>query len=141
MAATNWTAVLVNHPVRGRISESFVEVERDYIEKIANSKNLGDAIVRQLKSTRKPAALTVTDYLARSLEWEAHLNGGYLRSTHAKPNKHQKAEQIFNHQTKHHQESYDWKHDEIEHDFHALKTFFEGCHTINVNDKRRERAN
>ena len=64
----------------------------------------------------------------------SHLNGGYLHSTHAKPTKHQKVEQIFNHQPKHHQESYAQKHEEIEDDFHERKTFFEGCHSIDVND-------
>jgi len=105
-AASHWKAVLTSYPVSNRMVESFQEAQKDFLEKVAGITKLGDVIIRQLEFTKKPASLPLEEYLARRLEWQSHISGGYLRYTLALSTKHQLAEQIFSHQPKHHQEIY-----------------------------------
>jgi hypothetical protein len=131
--AAKWKDVLTKYPVADRTADTFKDAQRDYLEKVAGVKKLGDFIIRQLDN-RKPATMPMEDYMARRQEWESYLDGGYLRLTFARPTAHQKAEQVFNGQPKAHQEKYAIKNDEVEDDLDALKTFFEGCHVTDVSD-------
>ena len=77
-AVTKWNAVLTDYPASNRTVESFKEAQQKYLEKVADIKNLGDILIRQLRNNKKPAAVSFEEYLARREEWDRHLDGGYL---------------------------------------------------------------
>ena len=54
-ASTKWTSALDSYPVSDCTVDSFKLAIKDYLEKIADVKNLGDMLIPQLPSNRKPA--------------------------------------------------------------------------------------
>ena len=72
-AKTKWDEVMGNFPEDERSEETFKEAVQEYLERVANIKNLGDVLIRQLRLSTKPAAMKFDDYLARRQEWMRHI--------------------------------------------------------------------
>ena len=121
-------------PEEQRSSETLKEAIRSYLERVANIKNLGDVLIRQLRLRSKPAATKVDNYVARRQEWMRHIDGGYLNKGLAIPPQQELVEQIFEHQPKSHQRKYAAEHEEVETDLHQLQVFFNGCHAADRSD-------
>ena len=105
-AVTKWNTVLTEYPIEDRTVDSFKEAQQKYLERVADVKNLGDILIRQLRNNKKPAAVKLEEYLARRQEWDHHLDSGYLRFTLARATAQEKAEQIFEHQPNSHRTKY-----------------------------------
>ena len=103
---TKWSKVITKVAVNDRSTDNFLEAQRDYLEAIAEVKNLGDCVIRQLRDRAKPAAMAFDDYIDRRNEWRRHAEGDYLRNTLAMPTPQEWAEQIFSQQPKAHQLKY-----------------------------------
>ena len=67
-AVTKWNGVLADYPTDDRTVDSFKEAQQKYLEKVAEVKNLGDILIRQLRNNKKPAVVGFEDYLARRQE-------------------------------------------------------------------------
>ena len=65
-AVTKWNAVLTEYPITDRTVDRFKEAQQKYLEKVADVKNLGDILIRQLRNNKKPAAVKFEEYLAPS---------------------------------------------------------------------------
>ena len=72
MAKTKWDEVTRDYPEAERFSETLKEAIQKYLEKVANIKNLGDVLIRQLRLRTKPAAMKFDDYFASIGMDEAH---------------------------------------------------------------------
>ena len=90
-----WSDTLAKYPEDERTLETFREAQKDYLEKVAGHTNLGDDLIRQLDSLKRPALLTVPDYMDRRREWNRLLDEGNLRTSNARPTEHQMSEQVF----------------------------------------------
>ena len=119
-AKTKWDEVVRDYPDSERSETTLKEAIKAYLEKVANIKNLGDVLIRQLRLRSKPAAMRFDDYLARRQEWMRHLEGEYLNRGLALPTDQELAEQIFEQQPKSHQRKYAAEHEEVEQDEHQL---------------------
>ena len=133
-ALTKWMKVADKVALDDRTADIFRVTQQEYLESLAEIKNLGDCLIRQLRDRAKPAPMPFNDYIDRRDEWRRHLNGPYLRHTFAKPNDQEWAEQIFSQQPKTHQARYAEKHEDVETDIDKLKLFFNGCHAKDVSD-------
>ena len=78
--------------------------------------------------------LSIEEYIDRRDEWQRHLDSRYLRVQLSPATAQETAEQVFIHQPRKHQAKYAAKHDEVEPDIEALKTYFYGYHTKDVNN-------
>ena len=110
-AKTKWDEVTRDYPEAERSDETLKQAIQKYLEKVANIKNLGDVLIRQLRLRTKPAAMKFDDYLARRQEWMRHIEGGYLVKRLALPTQQELAEQIFEQQPKTHQRKYAAEHE------------------------------
>ncbi len=61
-AAAKWELVIAEQPVATRDVTSFLEAQRDYLERVQGVKQLGNCIIRQLHQNCKPAELLLEDY-------------------------------------------------------------------------------
>ena len=113
-AKTKWDEVTRDYPEAERSDETLKKAIQKYLEKVANIKNLGDVLIRQLRLRTKPAAMKFDDYLARRQEWMRHIEGGYLVKRLALPTQQELAEQIFEQHPKTHQRKYAAEHEEFE---------------------------
>ena len=133
-AKTKWDEVVRNFPENERSAETLKEAIRQYLEKVANIRKLGDVLIRQLRLRSKPAAMKFDDYLARREEWMRHIDSGYLNKELAMPTQQELVEQVFEQQPKSHQRKYAAEHEEVETDLHQLRVFFNGCHAADRSD-------
>lgn len=135
-ALVKWKDVLsTKHmPVADRTELTFVEALCDYLEAVANQKNLGDCLIRQKRSLKKPVWLDFDEYTAIRQKWETYLDEGLVRTTLSRATDHEKCEEVFVQQPKAHQGKYAEKNDEVESDLDKLKIFFNGCMTADKND-------
>ena len=131
---TKWHEVVRDYPDDEKNEETLKVAMKTYLEKVANIKNLGDVLIRQLRFRSKPAAMRFDDYLARRQEWMRHLEGEYLNRGLALPTEQELAEQIFEQQPKSHQRKYAAEHEEVEKDEDQLRVFFNGCHASDRSD-------
>ena len=67
-AKTKWDEVTRDYPEAERSDETLKKAIQKYLEKVANIKNLGDVLIRQLRLRTKPATMKFDDYLARRQE-------------------------------------------------------------------------
>ncbi|KAL7554499.1 hypothetical protein ACHAWF_018090 [Thalassiosira exigua] len=132
--ATKWKLVLKDYlNDAAHTPTAFLEAKKDYLEKIAEIRNLGDTLVMQLDSQRtKPAAMKFNDYLARRNEFKMYLDGDLLRTTRARATAQQDVDQIHLQQCNFHQEKYAAKHEDIEQDYDQLKAQFNDFHQEDV---------
>ena len=135
-AQTKWTKVIAKVDESSRTADTFKDAQKDYLEAIAEIKNLGDCLIRQLRDRSKPAAMALDDYIDRRDEWKRYIDGtdSLLRKTLAMPTDQEWAEQIFSQQPKNHQLKYAEEHEDVETNIDKLKQFFNGCHTRDVGD-------
>mmetsp|Transcript_5824 Transcript_5824/g.9968 ORF Transcript_5824/g.9968 Transcript_5824/m.9968 type:complete len:570 (+) Transcript_5824:162-1871(+) len=133
-ASTKWNKVLKRYPVVDRTEDTFKSAQQDYLESVAEIKNLGDMVIRQLRDLHKPMFLPVEGYIDRRDEWQRHIDSGYLRVTLSQATAQERAEQVFVHQPKKHQAKYGAEHEDVEVDIETLKTYFKGCHAKDVSD-------
>ena len=94
-AATHWASVISAYPAEDRTTNTFHEVQKDYLEKVISVTNIGDFVIRALKHKRKPAAVPFKDYHERREKFQRHLDSGLLRISSALATDHQKADQVF----------------------------------------------
>ena len=105
-ASTKWTSVLDRYPIGNRTVDTFKLAIKDYLEKIAEVKNLGDMLIRQLRNNGKPLHMKFNTYIACRNEWTRHLDSGYLAITMARSTAQENVEAIFCQQPKRHQAKY-----------------------------------
>eukprot|EP00957_Ditylum_brightwellii_P153641 11692614-Ditylum_brightwellii.AAC.1 len=60
-AQTKWDKSVAKVEVANRTEDTFKDAQRDYLEAIANVKNLGNCLIRQLRVRSKPAAMPFDD--------------------------------------------------------------------------------
>ena len=75
---------------------NFKSCVQDYLEKVASAKNLGNQVVRWLRTAKKPLGMPVDAWATRRRELEGYLReDGLLRTTISMPNGDEKKETNF----------------------------------------------
>ena len=127
---TKWTNVVANRckETSDRTKDDFVECQRDYLEAVAGFPNIGDQLIRWLRTAKKPALMPIHEYMRRRVQLFSYLEKGLLRCTMELPTAQERAEQIFLGQPKMHQMKYAETHKTVPADVVPLVAFFEQCH-------------
>lgn len=135
-ALVKWRAVLQKKhmPEADRTEESFVDALRDYLEEIEDLTDLGNVIVRSMRTLKKPAWMVYDRAAAVRGKWKGYLDEGLVRCTIARPTEQEACEEIFLSMPKAYQTKYAEKHSEVECDEEKLRVFFKGCETADRND-------
>ena len=69
-ALTKWKKVASNVALADLTPETFEETWKDYLEAVAEIKNIGDCLIIQLRDLAKPEPMSFNDYLDRRNEWK-----------------------------------------------------------------------
>ena len=77
-ASTKWQKVASNVALADLNPETFEETCKDYLEAVAEIKNLGDCLIRQLRDRAKPVPMSFNEYLDRRNEWKRYINGNFI---------------------------------------------------------------
>ena len=93
-------------PEENRTLDIFMECVRDYLEKVAGVKNLGNQVIRWLRTAKKPLGMPVDAWHQRRLELEGYLGGGWLRLTIPEANEAERSENFFLSMPKTYQQKY-----------------------------------
>lgn len=80
-----WDEVVMDFSKDERSDDTLKEAIHKYLERFANIKNLGGAIIRKIFLRTKSAAIKFNGYLARRQEWVRHIKGGYMNKGLALP--------------------------------------------------------
>jgi len=79
-AVTHWKKVLQKYSSDAdKTHDNFMEILKDYLEKVQNVKNIGNQVIRQMQEHKKPALMPFEDYLACHDQLWSYLNSAFLR--------------------------------------------------------------
>ena len=123
-AKTNWDQAADKVKATDRTEQSFLKAQQDYLETVADCKNVGDCLIRQLRDHAKPAVMKIDEFINCCNEWKRHLKGPHLRKTFNLPTAQEWTKQIFTHQPKEHRNLYAREHEIVKKDVKKLKYFF-----------------
>ena len=129
VALTKWRNVVSTRcPTKeSKTYESFLECIRDYLEALAGFPNVGDQLIRWLRTVKKPALMPVHDFMRRRVQLMTYLEDGLLRRTMALPGDQEKIEQVFFSVPLRHRQKYAETHKSLPTDVTTLACFFEQC--------------
>ena len=82
---TKWSKAIGTVDDKDRTEDTFKESRIRYLENVAETKNLGDCLIRQLRDRQKPATMSFYDYLDRRDELRRHMTNDLMRKTLALP--------------------------------------------------------
>ena len=93
-AETKWAAIVAKVLPEDRTLATLREAKMEYLEAVANIKNLGDCVIRQLRDRMKPALMPFDDYIDRRQAWLNYVldTKSLLRTTISKPTNQELAE-------------------------------------------------
>lgn len=129
VALTEWRNVVSTRcpTEEGKTYENFLECIRDYLEALAGFPNVGDQLIRWLRTVKKPALMPVHDFMRRRVQLMTYLEDGLLRRTMALPGDQEKIEQVFFSVPLRHRQKYAETHKSLPTEVTMLACFFEQC--------------
>ena len=97
VALTKWRNVVLKRcPTEdSKTYENFLECIRDYLEALAGFPNVGDQLICWLHTVKKPALMTVHDFMRRQVQLMTYLKDGLLRCMKALPSDGEKSNNFF----------------------------------------------
>ena len=97
VALTEWRNIISTRcpTEEGKTYENFLECIRDYLEALAGFPNVGDQLIRWLRTVKKPALMPVHDFMCHRVQLMTYLEDGLLRRTMALPDDQEKIKQVF----------------------------------------------
>ena len=105
---TEWTSVTAKQcPNNADCTKTnFDKCIKDYLEAVNGFTNMGNQLIRWLRTSKKPALMPMHEFTRRQVQLLSYLKGGYLRRMMDVITAQEKSEQIFFAQPKVHQNKF-----------------------------------
>jgi hypothetical protein len=102
---TEWTNIIAKQcPTDAdHTNVNFGKCISDYLEAVARFPNAGKQLIRWLCTAKKPALMSMHEFMQHQVQLISYLDGGFLCQTMEIPMAQKKSEQIFFVQPKAHQ--------------------------------------
>jgi hypothetical protein len=129
VSLTEWTSVIAKQCPNNahRTKSNFDKCIRDYLEAVAGFPNIGDQLIRWLRTFKKPTLMPMHKFMQHQVQCLSYLKGGYLRRMMDVPTLQEKSEQIFFVQPKVHQNKFANLNKMVPTDPLKMIAFFEQC--------------
>jgi hypothetical protein len=126
---TEWTSVAAKRcPYDAdHTKANFNECIRDFLEAIAGFPNIGDQLICWLCTAKKPAPMSMHEFMRRQVQLLSYLEIDYLRRMMDVPTAQEKSEQIFFAQPKAHQNKFADLNKMVPSNLLRMIAFFEQC--------------
>ncbi len=124
-----WTGVIVKQCPNNsdRTKANFDKCIRDYLEAVAGFPNIGDQLIRWLRTAKNPALMTMHEFMRCWVQLLSYLESDYLHRTMDVPTAQEKSEQIFFAQPKAHQNKFANLNKTVPSNPIRMIAFFEQC--------------
>jgi hypothetical protein len=111
---------------------NFNECIRDYLEVVARFPNIGDQLIRWLRTAKKPTLMPMHEFMRCQVQLISYLDGGYICRTMEIHTAQEKSEKIFFVQPKAHQFKFVDTNKMVPMDLLKLITFFKQCQAADI---------
>jgi hypothetical protein len=130
---TKWTSIIAMRCPNDAdcAKANFDKCIKYYLEAIAGFPNIGNQLIRWLRTSKKPVLMPMHEFMQRQVQLLSYLKGGYLCRTMDVPMAQQKSEQIFFAQPKAHQNKFANLNKMVPTDPLKMIAFFEQCQAAN----------
>ncbi len=130
---TEWTSIVAKQCLddADHTKANFDECIRDYLEAVAGLPNIGDQLIRWLRTVKKPTLMPMHKFMRHLVQLLSYLESDYLRLTMDVPMAQEKSEQIFFLQPKAHQNKFADLNETVPSNPLRTTAFFEQCQATN----------
>ncbi len=113
------------------MKKNFDECIRDFLEAVTGFLNVCDQLICWLRTAKKPAFMSMHEFMRRQGQLLGYLDGGYIHQTIELPTAQEKSKHIFFAQPKAHQYKFVETNKMVPMDPLWLIAFFEQCQAAN----------